>query len=358
MTAFTESASGLVIPEEPRALVMGSPNKLNLADPLIKHLVQTGQMDAGAVEETDEDPLKTASILEDAVDRRQPNVLVVAGGDGTINMLANGILTSENPQVRNIAIYATKYATGGNIWLATHDDPANAQVNLAGQHVVQAHPMLVTILPRAEKPSLTTEADNILEIVKPQTVASLTSATLGALAIIGDRVNTPKHRNSILHAFPGGTKVREYMTAAKAVRQAPSFTIREHGAPAHELLRKVLAVGFINSDPVGTQWGFDTLMTDPVIKRVVASNRYETIKQAANLKRDKLPAEDQTDSFQFTVYTAPHHKIPGVWMELDGDAFWVPDGSDIRVRPSYDRTVNIVSERLFRLSQERQQQTR
>lgn len=247
------------------------------------------------------------------------DVVGVAGGDGTVNMVVQTLLSPSTPD----DIAATPILTFGT---------GNAN-DLA--HILhRSARSLANVLTEGTPVPIYPLHCKILQpggIVENRYAACY--ASFGAVAHAAAYINTKEHRGNFFRGLPGIRHLIDAVAIGRAFRHASLFTIEEDGANLNVFDR------IISNGPRMAKFGrFPVSLTEQeMYVATVQDNSIATIASGArDLARGTLPGNfvhDEAIDFRIASVRQGTADDPGhVYAQFDGEAATYPAGTEISVR--------------------------
>ena len=237
----------------------------------------------------------------------------IAAGDGTTSQIIEALIVSQHlsPEEKSTPILPL---WGGNANDLAHmlNGPANRiDLRRIVEHgeIVPIHPLQCTMKRGRQR---------------AKTRIAACYAGFGATAFAALKLNKPAHRQSRLHALPGGRMLQEFLTVASALLGAPSFAVKE-ADDIHIVYERT----FANGSRMAKLKYLPVELTDEmfVINTLENKRLASAIPRLVELTQKKVASKFLRNYAYFTTQEKS-------WAHFDGEPMEIPANTEVHVQLS------------------------
>jgi diacylglycerol kinase family enzyme len=258
-------------------------------------------------------PKANVQLVEQCADKLGPDTLLcIVAGDGTTNQIIQALLIGEglSEKARRTPILP--------LWGGNANDLA---------YMLNGSSYRAKTADLLEKGKIVTIHPLECKLIGPKgtdTRIAACYAGFGASGFAARQLNAAAHRQSKLHALPGGRIIQELITIVSAIMEAPGFTVKESGSAkiVYERL-------FSNGPRMGKVARLPVQLTDEMFYLNTLENKrlLSAIPRIVESTRKKMSENFLGNFASFTV-------AENSWAQFDGETLEIPAGTKVQVQLS------------------------
>jgi diacylglycerol kinase family enzyme len=309
-----------VLPQDPQSLVILNPVSTHhaRAEKEAKQLLELGYVEEHNVIHTSPKEQDTIDTVVWALRSAEklPDVIVVLGGDGTVNSLGNFLSETENWRWSQIPLLAGGYGDANDGRSITFGSEKFGRSNrLSGQPVVPIYPLEINVL--------SPDADVERHI-------GLFYASLGFTALSAANINEQRTPNSLLEHLPGVHRLRDGLAIMRSWHQAEPFMVSDVSGKNIDKPRPLHEITYSNSQYMGTMKLYPGNPCEPGFESSEVFGKGAMITRVARMALGNANWQ-RTENNQHQAFSiiTPGYDIP---LQYDGETTLVQNGSVISVR--------------------------
>lgn len=250
---------------------------------------------------------------------RERDILGIAGGDGTVNVAVQTLVSPTTPtHIARTPLLTFGTGNANDLAHVLHRDARSLTHVLEEGKAVPVHPLHCEII----------QPGGI-----PENRYAACYASFGAVAHAAAYINDKEHRGNLFRRLPGVRHLIDAMAIGRALRHASLFTIEEDGRE-REIFDRIISNG-----PRMAKFGrFPVRLTEQeMFVATVSDNSIASIaRNARDLARGTLPGDfvrDESVDFRVASVQRATPDDPGyIYAQFDGEAATYPPGTHVSVR--------------------------
>lgn len=239
-------------------------------------------------------------------------ILGIAAGDGTTNQIIEALLMQPDipEHARQTAILPL---WGGN---------ANDLAHMLNGPAYRAN--LEKIIKHGNVVSIHAVQCELVKNKKVRTYLAASYVSFGATAHVARRLNKSAHRQSRLHALPGGRVLQELITVLSGLYEAPTFSVKES-----DKVKVVYELSIYNGSRMAKIERLPATLTDELFYLNTFENKklLSIIPRFVNFARKRVSQKMLRSYASFTTQE-------NSWAQFDGEEVEVPAGTHVQVQLS------------------------
>jgi len=269
-------------------------------------------------------PKANVQLVEECSDRLGPKTLLcIAAGDGTTNQILQALIVGKglSREARKTPVLPLWGGNANDLAYMLNGPSFRMKTAdlLTHGKIIAIHPLECTL------------------VIGKQTETRIAAcyAGFGASGYAARQLNTAAHRQSKLHALPGGRILQEVITIISAIMEAPGFTVKESGSAkiVYERL-------FSNGPRMGKVSRLPVQLTDEMFYLNTLENKklLSIIPRFIESTRKKVSENFMGNYASFTI-------AENSWAQFDGETQEIPAGTKVQIqlspRPFYALSTEI-----------------